>query len=156
MKKCRFRLLLLASALGGVLWLVTSCTPKDTAPVIPATNPPPAMVAPVTIPVTNPPATNQIASVVMLTPEEAKHHVGETAIVRGKVFGVHVSQKGDVFLNLGGKHPNAPFTAVCFQQAIPTSELQAWDGKIISVRGKIKEYNGQIEIILETADQILN
>ena len=151
MKKFQFRMLLNSGALAGALLLVASCTPKEPTPVIPATNNPPARV----VPVTNPPATNQSASAGALTPEEAKNHVGESVTVRGKVFGVHVSQKGDVFINIGGKHPNAPFTAVCFKQAIPTDELKELDGQTISVRGKIKEYNGQIEIILETADQIL-
>ena len=142
-------------ALAGALLLASSCTPKETTPARHATNNPPASVALVNVPVTNPPAANQIASVGALAPEEAKHHVGETATVQGKVSGVYLSQKGDVFINIGGKHPNAPFTAVCFQQAIPTDELKELDGKTISVRGKIKEYNGQTEIILETAEQIV-
>lgn len=141
--------------IAAVLCIV-SCGPKESAVVVPATNAPPAVAAPVSEPVTNPPAVaSPAAAPGTITPEEAKNHVGETATVRGKVFNVHVTQKGDVFINIGGKHPNAPFTAVCFKQALPTEELKALDGKTISVRGTIKEYNGQVEIILESADQIL-
>lgn len=98
-------------------------------------------------------AVPQNASVV-LTPAEAKIHIGEYAIVRGKVLGVHVTQKGDVFLNFGAAFPNQLFTAVCFQGAIPAADLTKLNGKSISVKGKIKDYNGQVEIVLESADQI--
>lgn len=90
----------------------------------------------------------------VIAPEDAKNHIGETATVKGKVDRVYVSQKGDVFIDMGGKRPNAAFTAVCFKQAIPTVQLQDLDGKIISVKGKIKEYQGKVEIVLEKADQI--
>lgn len=156
MTRLRFQSLPSFCALASALLLVPACTPKETPPVVPATNAAPVVAPPVSVPVSNAlvVATNQPASVV-LAPEEAKSHVGEIATVRGKVFDVHVSQKGDVFINIGGKHPNTPFTAVCFKQAIPTDQLKELDGKTISVRGKIKDYNGQIEIVLETADQIL-
>ena len=118
------------------------------------TNNPPAPTAPILAPATNSQSSNPVAADIVLTPEEAKQHVGEIATVRGKVFGVSVSQKGDVFISIGAKRP-APFTAVCFKQAIPTDQLKALDGQTISVRGKIKDYNGQVETILEREEQIL-
>jgi len=156
MKSLCFPALRNSCALAGALWLVTSCTPREEKANPPATNAPPVISAPLTVPPTNASVvvTNQVGGGV-LAPEEAKSHVGEVATVRGKVFGVHVSQKGDVFINIGGKHPDAPFTAICFKQAIPTDQLKELDGKTISIHGKIKDYNGQIEIVLETADQIL-
>jgi hypothetical protein len=94
------------------------------------------------------------AAPVMISAQEAKNHVGETAVVTGNVVGIHVTQKGDVFLNIGGAFPNQPFTAVCFQGAIPSDDLKKFVGKTVKVKGKIKDYNGQIEIVLEKADQI--
>jgi hypothetical protein len=156
MMKFRFRMLLNAWTLAGALGLVTSCTPKATKSEPAATSNASLLTAMLPAAVTNAsPVTNQLAGADAIAPEEAKNHVGEVVTVRGKVFGVYVSQKGDVFINIGGKHPNAPFTAVCFQQAIPTEELKVLEGKTISVRGKIKDYNRQIEIVLETAEQIL-
>jgi hypothetical protein len=98
--------------------------------------------------------TTNTASVPVLSPEQAKAHVGEMATVRGKVFGVHETAKGDVFINIGGAFPNAPFTAVCFQGAIPAEDLKKLLNKTVSIKGKIKDHNGQIEIILDSADQI--
>ena len=156
MNSSRFLLLLNFCALAGVLLLLPACTPKEVKPDAPATNASPVVAVPVA-PASNAPAvaTNLVPAAGVLAPEEAKNHVGEMATVRGKVFDVHVSQKGDVFINIGGKHPNAPFKVVCFKQAIPTDQLKALDGQTISVRGKLKDYNGQVEIVLETADQIV-
>ncbi len=98
--------------------------------------------------------TNAVVAAAVLAPEEAKDHIGQEATVRGKVFGVHVTQKGDVFMNIGAAYPNQPFTAVCFQGAIPADDLKKFNGKTVLVKGQIKEYNGQVEIVLETADQI--
>ena len=142
--------------LVAVAVIATSCKPKQEAAPAPASNPAPAPAPVVVAPpvVTNvPAAAAKIAGI--LAPEEARKHVGEVAVVKGKVSGVHVSKKGDVFINFGASHPNSPFTAVCFQGVIPAAKLQALNGQTVAVRGKIKEYNGQVEIILETEDQIL-
>ena len=116
--------------------------------------PPPVPVAPPVV--TNAPAAGAAKpqEAAILTPEQAKDHIGEDAVVRGKVFGIHISKKGDAFINVGGAHPNAPFTAVCFQGAIPADDLKKLDGKTVSFKGKIKEYNGTVEIVLEAANQI--
>jgi hypothetical protein len=111
--------------------------------------------APVIAPPTNAPVavTNAVPTAV-LTPPQAKDHVGEDAIVRGEVFGVHITAKGDAFINVGAAYPDAPFTAVCFQGAIPADDLKKLDGKTVSFKGKIKDHNGKTEIILDSADQI--
>ncbi len=143
-------------ALAGALVFVASCKPAEKTTIAPATNNPPPLVPAVT---NQAAATNAVVAPVTNTkpiaPEEARNHIGETFIVRGKVSDVHVTQKGDVFINFGGKFPNVTFTAVSFQGAIPAEQLTPLNGKTISVSGKIKEYNGQVEIVLESADQIL-
>jgi hypothetical protein len=136
----------LALTFSGALMFFAGCQ-KQEQPAAPA--------APVVTntPETNAASTNETSSAV-ITPQDARNHIGETVTVRGKVDRVYVSQKGDVFIDIGGKRPNAPFTAVCFQQAIPSADLQKFEGKVVSVKGKIKEYNGKVEIVLQTADQI--
>ncbi len=156
MNKFIFRRLGSFLALTGALFLVASCKPKEQTD-----NTSPASPPVISATATNEAATNEAvtnASPVdpsAISPEEARNHVGQMATVRGKVDRVHVSQKGDVFIDMGGKHPNAAFTAVCFKQAIPTEQLERLSGKIISVKGKIREYNGKVEIILEKPEQIV-
>jgi len=131
------------------LLLNSGCKPKETeavqAPVAPKEVAPPTNTVAETKPA---------AATTTITPEDAGNHIGKMMTVRGKVDRVHVSQKGDVFIDMGGKHPNAVFTAICFKQVIPTAQLEKLVGKTISITGKITEYNGKVEIILESANQI--
>ncbi len=146
-----------AAAILAAGILLTACKPAEQPAAPPApTNAPAAVIPP---PATNAPAKPAVAAGTnapagIITPEEAKNHIGETATVRGKIFGVHISQKGDAFINVGAAHPNAPFTAVCFGGAIPADDLKKFDGKTVSIKGTIKEFKGQPEIVLDSADQI--
>lgn len=126
-------------------------TPAPTPTPVVTNTPAPAAAAP-TVEKTAAPTAAAAAN--FYTPEQAKDHVGEQATVRGKVFGVHITQKGDAFMNIGAAHPDAPFTAVCFGGAIPAETLQGYDGKTVAIKGKIKEYKGKIEIVLDKAEQI--
>ncbi len=139
-----------------IFLLCVGCKPAEKNSVPPA--PPVTAPAEVVAPATNEAAASEAPAPALsdgsITPEEARNHIGQTAVVRGKVDRVYVSQKGDVFIDMGGKHPNAPFTAVCFAQAIPTDQLQQLNGKVISVKGKIKNYQGKVEIVLESPEQL--
>lgn len=138
---------------GASALLIASCKPAEetkptpTAPA--ATNPPP--VASVVVETNAPVSTN---APVLISAAKARDYIGKEATVRGQVTDVHITQKGDVFLNFGGKYPNSVFTAACFQGAIPADQLRVLKGQTISVTGKIKEYNGQVEIVLSSMDQI--
>jgi DNA/RNA endonuclease YhcR with UshA esterase domain len=89
------------------------------------------------------------------TAVEAAKHVGETATVTGMVDGVHQSGKGNIFLNMGGKYPNQAFTAF-----IPSSSAgqftnpQQYEGRTVTVSGKIALYKGKPEIIVNSPSQI--
>lgn len=139
--------------LGASVFLIASCQPtEETKPTPPApavTNPPP--VAAIS-PETNTPAVTNTP--ILIGPTKARDYIGKEVTVRGQVTDVHISQKGDVFLNFGGKYPNIIFTAACFQGAIPADQLKVLKGQTISVTGKVKEYNGQVEIVLTSTDQI--
>jgi DNA/RNA endonuclease YhcR with UshA esterase domain len=136
--------------LVGVALAVASCKPSDEA----KPQPPAPIVTNVPVAVATNAAAVSTNVAVVIAPTKAREHIGEQATVVGVVADVHVSPKGDVFLNFGGKFPNSVFSAVCFQNAIPTDQLMPLKGRRISVSGKIKEYNGQVEIVLDSMDQI--
>jgi DNA/RNA endonuclease YhcR with UshA esterase domain len=89
-----------------------------------------------------------------IPPEEAAYHIGQKQTVRGRVFEVHASKNGTVFMNMGAPFPDQTFTVVCFKQAVPIETLRKFENRKISVSGEIKEYKGQAEIILNSMDQI--
>jgi DNA/RNA endonuclease YhcR with UshA esterase domain len=90
------------------------------------------------------------------TASEAAKHVGEIATVTDKVDGVHQSGKGNIFLNMGGKYPNQAFTAfIPTLSAAPFSNPQQYEGKTVSVSGKITLYHGKPEITVTNVSQII-
>ena len=155
MKAYRFANLSSLFATAAAISLLSACgEPKQEAPPVSAQ---PSAAAPVATNVPPAPSTNVPAAPSVpaaISAKEAKDHVGEVATVKGKVFRVYQSKKGDVFIDVDGKYPDAPFTVVCFKEAVPTQELKKLEGKTIAFTGKIKEYNGRVEILLESADQI--
>jgi DNA/RNA endonuclease YhcR with UshA esterase domain len=89
------------------------------------------------------------------SPAEAAKHVGETATVTGTVDGFHQSGKGNMFLNMGGKYPNQAFTAfIPAGSAAQFSNAQQYEGRTITVSGKIALYKGKPEIIVNSPSQI--
>jgi DNA/RNA endonuclease YhcR with UshA esterase domain len=71
------------------------------------------------------------------------------------VDGFHQSGKGNIFLNMGGKYPNQAFTAfIPSGSAGQFPNAQQYEGRIISVSGKISLYKGKPEIIVTSPTQI--
>ena len=86
---------------------------------------------------------------------ESAKHIGENATVTDKVEDVYEAKGGNVFLNLGGKHPNESFAV--FIPATSKSafkDFKVYEGKTISVSGKIEDYKGKPEIIVKSPSQI--
>ena len=89
------------------------------------------------------------------SPTEAPKHVGETATVTGMVDSFHQSGKGNIFLNMGGKYPNQAFTAfIPSGSAGQFPNAQQYEGRTITVSGKIALYKGKPEIIVNSPSQI--
>jgi DNA/RNA endonuclease YhcR with UshA esterase domain len=89
-----------------------------------------------------------------IMPEDAKLHDGEVVTVKGKVLEFR-ELSGEAFLDMGQRHPKETFTIFCAPQTkISRKVLSRFQGKIISVTGKINVYQGRPEIILTSLDQI--
>jgi DNA/RNA endonuclease YhcR with UshA esterase domain len=94
-------------------------------------------------------------SVPLYSADEAKHHAGEYATVKGTVYQVFVSKKGTVFLNIDGVYPNNPFSAVIFKgDAVDFPGVNSYEGATVEITGTIKLYQGKPEIILKSPKQI--
>ena len=91
--------------------------------------------------------------------EEAKNHIGEDASVRGLVEQVSFSQKGNAFLNFGGRYPRQVFTGFVPAQSVAAvggqKFLESLSGNPITVTGKIELYKGRPEIVISSSAQIL-
>lgn len=87
------------------------------------------------------------------SPQEAGKHIGEMAAVEG-VAHVHVKSSA-TFLDMGHDYPNQDFVAVIFPNRTRAfGDLMRYDGKVVNVTGKIREYMGGPEIILDAPDQL--
>ena len=87
---------------------------------------------------------------------EAAAHVGETAMIVGIVVSVHRSKAGNLYLNFGADYPHQTFSGAILNPRDPAFiQLDTLAGKRVGIRGMIKNYKGQPEILIERMDQII-
>ena len=95
-----------------------------------------------------------------ITTAQAKNHIGETAMVCGKVVSARYatgSRGRPTFLNLDKPYPNQPFTVVIWgtnRTAFGRPEKD-YDGKDICVTGKIDTYRGVPQIEAKASSDIV-
>jgi micrococcal nuclease len=88
---------------------------------------------------------------------EAGNYQNQEIIVEGKVAAAYRSKTNTIFFNFEKSYPNQCFTAVIFsssQNKFVDSPEKYYSDKTVRVRGKIKEYQGKPEIILDSPAQI--
>lgn len=87
---------------------------------------------------------------------QAGSHIGETAKITGKVVRVYTSAGGTTFFDYCSNYKSCPFSAVVFASAkAKFSNLTQYQGRDITVKGKISSYQGQAEMVLNNPDQII-
>ena len=90
----------------------------------------------------------------MIQASEAKGHIGTNAVVAGKIVEVNKAEKV-VHLNFEKPFPKQPFAVVVFANKTNLfPDLDQFKGKSVEVSGKIIEYRGRPEIILESTNQL--
>ena len=105
---------------------------------------------------TNAPALSKtnIAARLKIGTGEADKYYDQEMIVTGKVAQVTI-RPTVTFLNLDKPFPNSPFTVVIFHgHSSFFGDANALKGKIIEIRGKIKNYNDKPEIALDSTNQL--
>jgi len=89
-----------------------------------------------------------------LKSNEAAGKIGANAIVSGYVADVVVREKV-AYLNFDNKYPKNTFTAVIFKEKFADfGDLKIYKNKNVEVTGKINEYRGKAQIILNNKNQI--
>ncbi len=85
---------------------------------------------------------------------EAKDHIGENAIIRGKVVKTYTAKSGVSFLDFCSNYKTCPFTAVIFaSDRDKFGDLKQFEREV-KINGLIKTYNGKAEIILNEREQV--
>lgn len=86
---------------------------------------------------------------------EAPAHIGEYASVRGTLLRAYTSKSGTVFLDFCENYKNCPFSGVIFADDVAQfGDLSRFDGKTVTLTGKISSYEGRAEIILAEVNQL--
>ncbi|MBI4088521.1 hypothetical protein HY415_00265 [Candidatus Kaiserbacteria bacterium] len=87
----------------------------------------------------------------------APEHIGEYASVRGMLVRAYTSASGTVFLDFCKDYKSCPFSGVIFaDDASQFGDLSRYEGKTVTLTGKIVSYEGRAEIILSSPSQISN
>jgi hypothetical protein len=87
--------------------------------------------------------------------EEAKRHVGEIKCITGKVVRVKQGSRGVHFLDFCDDYRLCTFTVVIFPSDLKSvGDIRQLQGRMIEIHGKVKEYDGRAEIILEEYRQL--
>ncbi|MGH9547239.1 MAG: hypothetical protein ACRD23_18685 [Terriglobales bacterium] len=86
---------------------------------------------------------------------EARKHVGEIKCVTGTVVRVKPGARGVHFLDFCDDYRLCPFTVVIFARDLKSvGDVRQLQGRMIEIHGKVKEYDGRAEIILEEYRQL--
>ena len=86
---------------------------------------------------------------------EASQHVGEVACVTGKVLRVRVGNKGVHHITFCEDQMACSFTVVVFSSDLKdVGDVRRLEGRTIEIRGAVKMYEGQAEIILKRISQL--
>jgi len=104
-------------------------------------------------------AANAAASVSIGTIDytEAPNHIADIASVRGTLIDAYTSASGTVFLDFCKSYKTCPFSGVIFaDDAKKFGDLSRYNGKTVTLTGKISSYQNKAEIVLSDPSQLSN
>jgi hypothetical protein len=87
--------------------------------------------------------------------QQAQNHIGETVCVTGKVIRVEEGSRGARYLDFCEDYRLCSFSVVVFSYDLKKiGDVRQLAGKVIEIRGELKEYDGRAEVVLENAEQL--
>lgn len=90
-----------------------------------------------------------------IAPADAMAHVGQSVTVEGAANNVVTARSGVTLIDIGGRYPDNPFTAVILAaDASKFPDVKTLSGKTVDVSGPVKLYRGKPEIVVSDAAQI--
>lgn len=97
---------------------------------------------------------NEQGGYTRIKPSDAREYIGRKVIVEGYVADVVVREKV-AYLNFEKRYPDNPFTGVVFASDFEKfGDLEDYKGKTVTLTGKVTEYRGKPQIILNSPKQI--
>jgi DNA/RNA endonuclease YhcR with UshA esterase domain len=101
------------------------------------------------------PSPEKSSSQECLTISEAQKHVGRTRCVSGTVVRVEEGNGGVTFLDFCPDYRSCPFTVVVFPGDLSSvGDVRQLQGRVVTIKGTIEEYDDRAEIILRHAQQL--
>jgi hypothetical protein len=89
--------------------------------------------------------------------DQARNHLDETQCVTGKVIRVQAGDRGVHYLDFCEDYRLCSFTVVVFQHDLQKiGDVRQLAGKVVEIRGEIKDYDDRAEIVLENSRQLGN
>ena len=89
--------------------------------------------------------------------DQARNHLDETQCVTGKVIRVQEGDRGVHYLDFCEDYRLCSFTVVVFSHDLQKiGDIRQLAGKVIEIKGEIKDYDDRAEIVLESSRQLSN
>lgn len=87
--------------------------------------------------------------------DQAQRHIGQTECVTGKVLQVKSGARGVHYLDFCEDYRLCSFSVVVFSYDLKNvGDVRELAGKLIEIRGEVKEFDGRAEIVLENRRQL--
>ena len=87
--------------------------------------------------------------------DQAQNHIGETQCVTGKVVRVETGARGVTYLDFCDNYRLCSFSVIVFSHDLKNiGDVRQLTGKLVEIRGEVKEYEDRAEIVLESSKQL--
>ncbi|PYV47380.1 MAG: hypothetical protein DMG94_06385 [Acidobacteria bacterium] len=84
--------------------------------------------------------------------DQAQNHIGETQCVTGKVVRVETGSRGVTYLDFCDNYRLCSFSVIVFSHDLKNiGDVRQLTGKLVEIRGEVKEYEDRAEIVLESS-----